>query len=98
MTTLTLTIGTETREVEVYDNHSGGEWLRTCGYVGAYRKGSGKVWRYSVSFRRQADGSYRAKRTGVFLNRDGYVLVGWADTITKTRVSKHNSALPEAGQ
>ena len=98
MTTLTLTIGNETREVEVWDNHSGGEWLQTRGHVGAYRKGSGKVWKDSVAFRRQADGTYRPLRTAVFMNRDGYSLVGWADTITETRVSKHNSWRPGAGQ
>lgn len=92
-TTLTLTIGTESREVAVRDIWGDGERLDTVERVGAFKKpGANKVWAHGVTFWRQADGTYKAARSTTILNRTGYTLIGFADEINDRAASKHNSS------
>lgn len=94
--TFSLTIGSETRDVEARDVWGDGKRFDSCQAVGAYRLRAGaKVWAERVTFWRQEDGSYRANRSTTILNRSGYPLVGWADKIKPDShgASKHNSAV-----
>ena len=95
--TLTLTIGSETREVEARLVRDGFYMSRMP--VGSYRKGSGrKVWADYICWFLRPDGTLRASRTTTILNRGGYALVGWADATSETSASKHVGAMPEAGR
>ena len=86
-----LTIGGQTRDVEVRDVRGNGERYDSLLPIGAYQKNGGKVWPGKVIFWRQQDGSYRHSLVETFLNRSGYRLIAWADQIGSS-ASNHNSA------
>ena len=95
--TFTITIGTETREVEAKLVRDG--FFMSRSPIGAYRKGNGrKVWADYICWFERPDGQFVPQRTTTILNRGGYDLVGWVDRISETSASKHVGAMPEAGR
>lgn len=95
--TFTITIGTETREVEAKLVRDGFYMSRSP--IGAYRKGNGrKVWADYICWFRRPDGEFVPQRTTTILNRRGYDLVGWIDRISETSASEHVGAIRGAGR
>lgn len=88
---LPLRIDNEMRMVTVTNRGFMTDRLDTVQQVGFYQKRGGKLWKAAVTFWKQADGSWKASRYGVFLNRGGYTLVAWSD-YQSSHVSQHNSA------
>lgn len=93
--TLSATIAGETREVackgHIFEGQTAPRNMISVECVGAFRKNGGKVWTSGITFWAQPDGSWKLARNEVFLNRNGYSLVAWADKATKNQ-SEHNSA------
>lgn len=56
---------------------------------GAFRKGSGKTWYRRI---RWNDHTGDVKRDEMFLNRNGYRLMGLSDSVSNQHDSQHNSA------
>jgi len=95
--TFTITIGTETREVEAKLVRDG--FFMSRSPIGAYRKGNGrKVWADYIFWFQRPDGAFVSNRTTTILNRGGYALVGWADAISGKIASQHVGAIRGAGR
>lgn len=91
--TLTATIGKDSREIEVHDCWNDGRRLDSDRAVGLFqKKPGGKVWPQTLTFWREADGSYRLATTTTILNRDGYRLIGFSADARPSMLSAHNSA------
>lgn len=90
--TLQVTIGRTTREVEFRPVPGAEHVAYAVEEMGLFCKGAGnKLWPERLMARRNNDGVYVLARSTVILNRNGYALVGFADTVQGHR-SEHNSA------
>lgn len=90
-----VTIGRDTREVEAvrtaYSDGTFSSW-RSAKMVALFRKGfGGKLWKGTLGFREDKDGTLIPLFHGTFLNRAGYVAVAWNDEEFSKYLSQHNS-------
>ena len=94
--TRTVTLRGESREVTftvtTFEDGREVNFNGDCDAEGAYSKG-GKVWYTALSFVNNCGRTDWTVRTNeVFLNRNGYRLIDWADNARGKFDSQHNSA------
>lgn len=91
-----VTIRRETRTVTftVRRYHeSGREMCIDSDARGAFCKGGGKVWFRRLDFiTNNGRTDWTVRTNEVFLNRNGYRLIDWADNVEGQNDSEHNSA------
>jgi hypothetical protein len=93
-TTVELTVRGDTRTVTatIMHDENGKVWKGAVHKQKAlYRKGAGKVWSCYPTIWPTKDGGWEVSRNAVFMNRNGYRLIGWEDEKVGYR-SEHNSA------